>query len=410
MRSKVSILVGSGFSIPEGIKGVSELNERLSRIDESEILIDSFQRASFIDGQENYNRNNKRDKRIFIQEFLNYYNSKVLKSSDQFHYEKFYDFYSSYQIDKKNTKIIDSFYKQFVKKNYNGKKDIRNCLIRVTDFNRSYCQLLASQLHNVKYSEPITLKNYPPYEQFVQFISELLKYSDVKFHTLNHDLFFDWLGKNHSLLLDYFSDGYQLAGSPFIGSLECEQNKGRNISYYIKLEQFVDKFDSSLALYKLHGSIDSKIVTCTNPVEKRAHLKNISLVSSILKEIKDDKTNEYKFVNLVDNVEPDFLSGITTKIKYYSNDVYYKNLFTHFENNLLESKLLVIIGYGFKDDGINEYLKKYYLSRNERMIVIDPKKPEIEWFERYDIKYVPKGVTQLSYKEYLELIPSGLKQ
>ena len=42
MRSNISLLIGSGFSIPEGLPGVKQLNERLSKIDESEILIHSW--------------------------------------------------------------------------------------------------------------------------------------------------------------------------------------------------------------------------------------------------------------------------------------------------------------------------------------------------------------------------------
>ena len=47
MKQTVSVLVGSGFSKPEGLPGVRELNQRLSKIDESEILIHTDQRAIF---------------------------------------------------------------------------------------------------------------------------------------------------------------------------------------------------------------------------------------------------------------------------------------------------------------------------------------------------------------------------
>ena len=36
MKPTVSFLLGSGFSIPEGLPGVKKLNTRLSKIDESE--------------------------------------------------------------------------------------------------------------------------------------------------------------------------------------------------------------------------------------------------------------------------------------------------------------------------------------------------------------------------------------
>jgi homospermidine synthase len=70
---------------------------------------------------------------------------------------------------------------------------------------------------------------------------------------------------------------------------------------------------------------------------------------------------------------------------------------------------LVVIGYGFQDSGVNEYLEKYYLSTSKRMVVIDPYKPKTDLLEKYKATYIPKGVTQVTYQEYLELIPTELK-
>jgi hypothetical protein len=87
MRPTVSILLGSGFSIPEELPGVRQLNQRLSKIDESEILIHSDQRAIFLNGQEDLNRWSRWDERIFMQELLEFYNSEVLKDGETFNYE-----------------------------------------------------------------------------------------------------------------------------------------------------------------------------------------------------------------------------------------------------------------------------------------------------------------------------------
>lgn len=126
-------------------------------------------------------------------------------------------------------------------------------------------------------------------------------------------------------------------------------------------------------------------------------------------EITDKKTGEQRFVGLLDEISPDFLSGTTNKTRFYTGDPYYKNLFAHFENNLLQSELLVVIGYGFQDNGINEYLEKHFLSRGRHMVVIDPYQPKTDLIEKYKATYIPKGVTQVSYQEYLEQIPAELK-
>src|SRR5687768_12615729 len=78
-RATVSFLLGSGFSIPEGLPSVSQLNNRLAKINESEILIHSDQRAIFLNGAEDPNRWQRRDERLFLQEFLEFYNDVILK-------------------------------------------------------------------------------------------------------------------------------------------------------------------------------------------------------------------------------------------------------------------------------------------------------------------------------------------
>lgn len=126
-------------------------------------------------------------------------------------------------------------------------------------------------------------------------------------------------------------------------------------------------------------------------------------------EVGDEKTGEKKFEHLWDEVAPDFLSGTTNKTRFYTGDPYYKNLFGHFEKNLSTSELLVVIGYGFQDSVVNEYIEKNYLSKGRTMIVIDPYKPKTELIDKYKAIYIPKGVTQVSYQEYLEQIPTNLK-
>ena len=43
------------------------------------------------------------------------------------------------------------------------------------------------------------------------------------------------------------------------------------------------------------------------------------------------------------------------------------------------------------------------------MVVIDPYKPKTDLLEKYKATYISKGVTQVTYPEYLEQIPTELK-
>lgn len=254
MKPVISFLLGSGFSIPEGLPSTSQLNHRMSKIDESEILIHTDQTAMFLHGQVDTNRWSGREERIFLQEFLEFYNKEVLSAGEEFHYEKFYDYYSGYLTNYDNKESIERFWAGFNERHLNKKDYVRDCYNRISDFNRSYNQLIASQLHKAQYFNDVSYADYPPYDSFIRFLKVLLSRFDIKIHTLNHDLFFDWLGSHHSDLWQYFSDGFQLEGSPFYGTVSVDFNRNTDKPeiqkrYLVKLEYFTDKFDKQICYY-----------------------------------------------------------------------------------------------------------------------------------------------------------------
>lgn len=73
---------------------------------------------------------------------------------------------------------------------------------------------------------------------------------------------------------------------------------------------------------------------------------------------------------------------------------------------MLNSTNLFVIGYGFQDKGINEFLENNYLIFDKHIIVIDIKKPDSQLLEKYkdQITFVDKGATGVSFKEYMELV------
>ena len=70
--------------------------------------------------------------------------------------------------------------------------------------------------------------------------------------------------------------------------------------------------------------------------------------------------------------DADFLTGTTTKMAYYHRSRFYKKMFRKFKNNLSNAKALIVIGYGGKDEGINEYLLSYFDYQNKPCYFIDP--------------------------------------
>ncbi|WP_186758203.1 SIR2 family protein [Echinicola salinicaeni] len=401
----ISFLLGSGFSIPEGLPSVRQLNKRMGKIHESEILIHTDEHAMFLNGQNDPNRWSRKHERLFLQEFLEFYNNEVIDNPDHFHYETFYDFYSGYLRERENNDLIEKFNIEFNSRYFKGSQPTRNCRSRIEDFNRSFNQLLGSQLHNKKYFEDVGISGHYPYNPFFRFIGDLLRDHNIKVHTLNHDLFFDWVGRHHSDLFEHFSDGFELAGSPFYGSLIHDFRNGNEIvhkSYKVKLERYTGIYDGKLSLFKLHGSIFNKIIYRNN---EAVRIKSNYAISSYLEEVFNDETNKHEFQHTWDDVSPDFLSGTTEKTIRYVEDEYYVNLFNHFERNLQQSEILIVIGYGFQDPGINEYLTQHFLSKGKKMVVIDPYKPKTDLIDKYKAVYIPHGVDQISYQDYSKLNP-----
>jgi hypothetical protein len=246
---------------------------------------------------------------------------------------------------------------------------------------------LASLLNSAKYVEDKQITDYPKYTDFLIFLVSLLKNNSVRVHTLNHDLFFDFLAKNHQKLSKMFSDGFSLT----VSNVFLEVDKTDKNVENIKLEQFSDKYNKPLSLYKLHGSISYKTLLGINRITK---VPNIHAVSRFYK-IENERRTE-----LLDKIPSEFLSGTTNKILHYK-DPFFDNLFNHFKHNLLNSKLLIVIGYGFQDSGINEYLKKYYLSKAGKMIVIDPNPNLLRVkMAKYEVLHIEKCIANLTAENY----------
>ena len=67
----------------------------------------------------------------------------------------------------------------------------------------------------------------------------------------------------------------------------------------------------------------------------------------------------------------DFLTGTTSKIKRYNEPLLFRKLFKKFRKNLRDAEMLIIIGYGCKDEGINEMIKENFDYRHKPSFIID---------------------------------------
>lgn len=418
MTEHISFLLGSGFSAPENIPTVSQINKRLRQLKEDEFYLGSDQRAFFY--QTEWRDPNgwmpiSSIDRLFAQDFTAFYCRDVLGGNiDDFNYEIFYDYISEFLRFKKHKAEIGKFCDSFRVKNIQGSNWNSDDYNFVWRFSKIFNQLVAGLLTVPRYYEDVSYGNYPTYDPLVGLIRESLKTKIVDIHTLNHDLFFDMLGSKHVDLWQHFCDGFTEYGSPYFGEVSFEHKSELwtvRKSYKVRLRYYNNDYNKGLRLFKLHGSIDNYILLQPDSPggsqysrDSAVRVKKDFAIGEFLIERLDEKLQKYIYDSPFSENHPDFLTGTTEKIRLY-HDPFYDNLFINFKNNLLNSTHLFVIGYGFQDRGINEYMENHFLIFNKPMIVIDIKKPESDIFERYkdQITFIDKGAIGVNYDEYMKL-------
>ena len=403
--SELSIILGSGFSVPEGLPKVSDINNKFCNLEKDDFYLTSAQKAGFYNSDyRDPNDWSSHTDRLFAQEFTTYYREIVIGGdTSKFNYEVFYDYITDFLRYKRDKERISSFCDRFRKqfKNNTFLDDDHNLVWR---FSKIFNQLVADLLIVPRFYEDVSYLNYPNYDPFFSFIRENLVDKTVNVHTLNHDLFFDHMASKLSSLWQSFTDGFSEYGSPYYGEVSVD-HKGidGNIhkTYKVRLRYYTGDYDNKLRLFKLHGSIDNCILHNTT-TQEIIRVKRDFGVGDFLMEKFDKEAKKYFYEAPFAENEPDYLTGTTEKIRQY-NQPFYENLFSHFKNNLLHSNLLLVIGYGFQDKGINEFIENNFLIYNKQMVVIDIIKPNSFLLEKYreQIIFSLKGSTGVSYDEYM---------
>jgi hypothetical protein len=219
-------------------------------------------------------------------------------------------------------------------------------------------------------SSPHVSGSFMGYTGILNCLKKLGEIGFVNIHSLNHDLFFERLNATEWLNGE-LCDGFEELGSPYYGKLQVE---GR--VYKVRLSRFIDKYNKKFRLYKLHGSRDYGVYSTTQKeimipeayIKKRYGVKWID----IYKEMENtDGGLQYEQCWL--NYHADFLTGTTSKILRYKERLFYRSLFEKFEQNLLQSERLVIVGYGCKDQEINRIIAEFFDFKNKPSFIIDPK-------------------------------------
>ena len=72
-------------------------------------------------------------------------------------------------------------------------------------------------------------------------------------------------------------------------------------------------------------------------------------------------------------------------------------MFRYFEENLRTSKILIVIGYGFGDRRINDFIQdSFFVGNSKDMFVVDIKCPDHDLLRRDNSHFIEGGVYIIS--------------
>jgi hypothetical protein len=243
-------------------------------------------------------------------------------------------------------------------------------------------RLLTKKLEKFHLAKPY----HPNYNAFLHLVEKLAKTHRVHLHTLNHDLYMEYLACSDSIQSE-LDDGFEEVGSPFYGELYSKYER-----YKVRLSYFTNKFESRFCLYKLHGSIDFYWLRDGAAWSLVKGKRGVSQFD-FYKEIQKDGALQY--VSVPTSNYPDCLSGKTFKIGQYAKGSYYTSVIEHFELNLCKSSTLIVIGYGFGDSIINKHIDKFFATMNKTMFIVDVKEPNTEHLKSDEVHFVNGGVSEM---------------
>ncbi|MBP5481281.1 MAG: hypothetical protein J6Y22_05980 [Paludibacteraceae bacterium] len=367
-RKSISILLGAGFSIPMGYPSGNKMNEYLLHFDDNTHSFDA--NSGKLTTTTDHSKTNFNNTRVGDRKYFDLCLRLIKKYEEthngNFDYEHFYDFI-------KGDEIKEEQYKSLFDKLVDERNTYGDCIYHVSDiYNQMIACLMKDKDKESWYdNEPTRVDYYDEkYDTFIKYLSDLSKEYIVNVHTLNHDLLFESF--KISTLIDNgdVSDGFEELGSKYYGIL-CHENR----TYHCRLERYTGKYDTPIRLYKLHGSLDY-----VHFYRRNGHIMELDNYIKIKHGIGYDKIMKENDEGTSYEEDPfethaDFLTGTTAKIKRYG-EPFFKNLSGKFEENLKNAEKLIIIGYGCKDQGINDMIKNNF-NREKPSFIIDPNPQEL---------------------------------
>ncbi len=349
------VILGAGFSFPAGLPLANDIKKRFNRVQKEKLLLASSSEWMWADDKDDTTKHNGSlgfDHLAYsyiLNEIVKAYNDDV---DDFDNYEVFF----SYVLDKFSD--LDWFKEIYAK--------AKNELIKDKPY------LVSEPLPHSDYLVPLTQEPYikkiqdifnyligdmlfvsnatvdNSISEYTKFIDYIQTFDRVDIFTLNHDLLLEKILSKKGIS---FCRGFSIDNS----DVYYENNP---------LPIFNNHFTDKINIHKLHGSTDFfKFQHFNNdsglfwsPTEKYNYFvtqnyntKHYAVrVNPITKKVEQDMNFD---------IIPKFITG-TKKTSIISNDIMYSQLFKNFENAINVASQLLISGYSYGDEHINNELKK----------------------------------------------------
>lgn len=403
--NEISFLIGSGFSVPAGVSSSEEINKTITNTKKEQFYYDQDKSAGYLFGRAYVNNEHEHiEERRFVEEFINFYNKEIIGNKNLFDYEKFYDFFVEVYRNKNINSKLENFLVDFNERNSRGEDIPLDYYLY--DLGCIFPQLVKSMVwkdfSNMRLS-PNASGCYPAnsdYGSFLNLIIHLREEYIIQIHSLNHDLLMESFRDTYAFK-GKLDDGFTTNGSNVYGELDLTRGNSAPGTYYVRLPVFADRYKSNTRLYKLQGSVDRYRL---HYEDQQRIIKILSMVSPgriFLEQQTEQGPTYFGTENRRFRQTPDFLTGTQRKRKI--EDIYYSKMLDHLEQNLKNSNTLIIIGYGFGDRTVNDYLEDFAQDVNKKLIVVDRKTPEIPFNIICQNEFLNGGVSGFDLKKLLSL-------
>ena len=79
-------------------------------------------------------------------------------------------------------------------------------------------------------------------------------------------------------------------------------------------------------------------------------------------------------------------------------------MFDHFSKNLNASEHLIVIGYGFGDMKINDFIERNFRFGKNKMFIVDVKKPNFHLLDSDSVFFIDGGIVGMDINKILARI------